>query len=207
MKSSKKHWEEVYHSIPTDKLGWYEESPKPSIDLFVECKLSHDSRILNVGAGTSTFIDYLVEEDYKQLLVADISESAINQLKSRLGGKAEQVEWIVDDLTGAEELDKIKQVDLWHDRAVLHFFTDETDQKAYFDLLKKLVKPGGFVIIAVFSLEGVKMCSGLPVKNYSTDMLQEKLGNNFKLIRNFNFLYTTPRGNPRDYIYTLFQNS
>ena len=57
----------------------------------------------------------------------------------------------------------MKQVDLWHDRAVLHFFTSEEHQNTYFQLLKKLVKVEGFVILAEFNLEGAKKCSGLDV--------------------------------------------
>lgn len=201
----KPHWENVYDSTPTDKLGWYEDSPQPSIDLINECDISKDARILNVGAGTSTLIDYLLGEGFENVLATDISQKALELLKERLGKKANKLEYIVDDLTNPQLLTDIAPVDLWHDRAVLHFFTEGKDQDTYFHLLKRLVKSGGYVIIAAFALTGAKMCSGLPVKNYSTEMLQEKLGEEFKLISEFDYLYTTPGGNPRDYIYTLFK--
>ena len=100
---------------------------------------------------------------------------------------------------------KIKNVDLWHDRAVLHFFTEEKQQKAYFDLLKGALKPKGFVILAEFNLEGAKKCSGLDVFNYNEEMLHERLGTDFVLLKSFNYTYTQPSGNTREYVYTLFQ--
>ncbi|MGQ8335684.1 class I SAM-dependent methyltransferase [Sunxiuqinia sp. A32] len=205
MDSLKDHWEEVYRKTPTEQLGWFEESPQPTIELIQACSLPRSARILSVGAGTSSFIDYLLEEGFQQILATDISSTAIEQLKERLGEKRSNVEWIVDDLTQSTILHNIKPIDLWYDRAVLHFFTQANDQQSYFNLLRKLVKPGGFVIIAAFSLTGAKKCSGLPVKNYSTEMLREQLGSEFQLLRDFDFIYTTPGGNPRDYVYTLFQ--
>ena len=112
---------------------------------------------------------------------------------------------MVDDLTNPSELLKLKNVDLWHDRAVLHFFTEEKQQKAYFDLLKGALKPKGFVILAEFNLEGAKKCSGLDVFNYNEEMLQERLGSDFELLKSFNYTYTQPSGNTREYVYTLFQ--
>ena len=69
------------------------------------------------------------------------------------------------------------------------------------------MKIDGFVILAEFNLEGAKKCSGLAVFNYNEIMLQERLGNNFKLLRSFNYTYTQPSGNTREYIYTLFQRT
>jgi hypothetical protein len=100
---------------------------------------------------------------------------------------------------------KLKNVDLWNDRAVLHFFTEEPQQKAYFDLLKKVVNKNGYVILAEFNLEGAKKCCGLDVFNYNESMLQERLGNDFELLKSFNYTYTQPSGNTREYVYTLFK--
>jgi hypothetical protein len=36
-------------------------------------------------------------------------------------------------------------------------------------------------------------------------MLQEELGADYKLLKAFNYIFRTPAGDTRDYIYTLFQ--
>jgi len=203
----KDHWNNTYTSNDITKLGWYEDAPEPSLQLIKECNLAKDARILNVGTGTSTLIDELLALGYQNLIASDISNIALEKLQSRLGSNKEKVTWIVDDLTQAKKLPAIEEVELWHDRAVLHFFTSEKDQNNYFSLVNKLVKPKGYAIIATFNTEGALKCSGLDVLRYNKEMLIEKLKDNFKLIKSFNFSYTMPSGDTRPYIYTLFKKT
>jgi|LGVF01.2.fsa_nt_gb cyclopropane fatty-acyl-phospholipid synthase-like methyltransferase len=202
---SEKHWQHIYEDADIKKLGWYENESTPSLQLIEKCNVTKKAMILNVGAGASTLIDSLIEKNYTNLIVNDISNSALEKIKKRVSNIKQDVQWIVDDLVNSSELKSIPQVDIWNDRAVLHFFIDKKDQDAYFKLVNKKVKKNGFVILAVFNLQGAKMCSGLPVKRYSVEMLQEKLGDTYVLKDSFNYLYTMPNGDDRSYIYTLFQ--
>jgi hypothetical protein len=68
-----------------------------------------------------------------------------------------------------------------------------------------VIKKDGYVIIATFSLKGVKKCAGLDVKNYDHNMLANFLGEDFNLIEYFDYEQYTPSGEIRPYIYTLFQ--
>lgn len=202
----KEHWEGVYLNKEVEELGWYEASPEPSLSLIKRCRLHRDAAILNVGAGATTLVDELLQLGFSNIIANDISPSALEELRQRLGADlSERVRWIVDDLTQAHELADLGAVDLWHDRAVLHFFQDSANQEAYFKLMHKLVKPGGFVIIAAFHLNGAAKCSGLPVFRYNAQMLQEKAGNTFQLLDAFDYTYTQPSGDTREYVYTLFQ--
>jgi SAM-dependent methyltransferase len=201
-----KHWDNAYQKSPINNLGWYEENPAPSIELIEACNIPKDALIFNAGAGATTLISELLAKGYENMAVNDISSVALAELKSNLPAPMNAtIQFIMDDLTNPSELLKLKNVDLWHDRAVLHFFTEENQQKAYFDLLKGALKPKGFVILAEFNLEGAKKCSGLDVFNYNEEMLQERLGTDFELLKSFNYTYTQPSGNTREYVYTLFQ--
>jgi len=200
------HWETIYSKKQVEKLGWFEENPVPSLELIARCNLNQDSSILNVGAGATRLVDELLELGYTNIIANDLSEEALERLKSRLGDQtSNQVKWIVDDLTNPSELKSLEPVDLWHDRAVLHFFTDDQEQATYFKLLKQLVKPGGYAIIAAFNLQGAPTCSGLPVHRYNQRMLQERLGNDVILQEAFDHKYIMPSGDERAYIYTLFK--
>jgi len=202
----KDHWEQVYDKQAVHKLGWFEESPDPSLELIETCGLGRDASMLHVGAGATTLVDVLLQKGYEKIVANDISASALEKLKARLGSDLTgKVHWIVDDLTKPDHLNSLEPVDLWHDRAVLHFFNESEEQNAYFHLLRKLVKIEGYVIIAAFNLEGAEKCSGLPVFRYDQKMLQKHLGEGFSLIKAFDFTYHTPSGNTREYIYTLFQ--
>ena len=207
MPGLKNHWNKVYQNSRVEILGWYEDHPEPSLRLIEKCHLAKDAAILNVGAGASTLIDRLLDKGYEHIIASDLSMEALNKLKERLGNQGNKVHWIVDDLTRANELKKLEPVDLWHDRAVLHFFTETKDQEAYFELIRKLVRPGGFVIIAAFNLQGAEKCSGLPVYRYDRAMLELSLGKEFALIESFDHTYTMPSGDTREYVYALFRRS
>jgi cyclopropane fatty-acyl-phospholipid synthase-like methyltransferase len=201
------YWNKAYENKDTKKLGWYEDCPEPSLQLIKKCNLNKEARLLNVGVGTTTLIDELIKLGYKNIIGSDISSTAVEKIKQRIGPAGHDVKWIIDDLTNSKKLIDLRPVDLWNDRAVLHFFDKTEDQDAYFYLLNKLVKQNGFVIIAAFNLSGAIKCSGLPVFRYNQEMLEERLGNDFQCLDSFDFIYTMPGGEERPYIYTLFQRT
>ncbi|ALU74373.1 class I SAM-dependent methyltransferase [Tenacibaculum finnmarkense] len=202
---NKAHWNAAYTNKSTQELGWFEEKSTKTIDLITKTGLKSTASILNIGVGSSLLIDELLAEGYTNLKANDVSEKALNILKERLGETASKVTFITDNLLAPKKLQNLAPVDLWNDRAVLHFFLEEAEQTAYFNLLKQIVADNGFVIIAVFALDGAEKCSGLPLKRYNTEMLQEKLGAEFSLITAFNYTFINPNGGERPYIYTLFQ--
>lgn len=202
------HWNNAYQKTQVNSLGWYEENPEASLELIRECNLPKGSLIFNAGAGATTLIDCLLIEGYTNIIVNDISSSALIELKNNLTQhNHSNVAFVLDDLTNPNSLLDLKNVDLWHDRAVLHFFTKEEQRLVYFNLLKQAVKIAGYVILAEFNLEGAKKCCGLDVYNYNAEMLQERLGEDFNLIKSFNYTYIQPSGNTREYVYTLFQRT
>lgn len=205
-KDMKAHWDRVYASQEVDRLGWYESMPEPSLRLISRCILNKEDPVLDVGAGATTLIDCLLRQGFQNIIAVDISEVALQKLRERLGEeKASRVQWITDDITQPLHLHRLQNIALWHDRAVLHFLLEEQQQQRYLATLKKIVKHGGYVIIAAFSLKGAQWCSGLRIRNYDQDMLADFLGNEFSLREHFDYTYHMPSGEERPYVYTLFQ--
>ncbi|MEW6144078.1 MAG: class I SAM-dependent methyltransferase [Thermodesulfobacteriota bacterium] len=203
---TKDHWDRVYAANEINRLGWYEAAPEPSISLISKCRIGKDDPILDVGAGASTLIDYLLDQGYSNITVLDISETALEKLKERLGEeKSRRVRWIVDDITEPAQMAELRDVALWHDRALLHFLLGEKEREMYLTVLNRSVRIGGYVIIAAFSLTGARKCSGLDVMNYDQRILSDFLGKDYCLIEYFDYLYYTPSGQERPYIYTLFR--
>lgn len=203
----KTHWNKVYNNANAKELGWYQDYPEPSLRLIEKCDFEKNAVLLNVGVGATTLIDELLKLEYENIIASDISAFSLEILKQRIGSASEKVDWIVDDLTNPKKIIDLKNVDLWHDRALLHFFTDPKDQNTYFNLLKKLIKPKSYVIIAAFNLNGAIKCSGLPVFRYNIEMLKDRLGDDFECIDNFDYNYYNPTGDKKPYIYSLFRRT
>lgn len=199
----KEHWDKIYLNSSEDKLGWYETDISPTLSLINKTDLDKNTRVLIIGAGSTTLVDELLNIGYSNLTATDLSDVALTKLENRLN--TDTVEFIVDDLSSPTALKDIAPVDLWIDRAVLHFFTKKNDQDSYFNLLNNKVKRSGFVLLAEYNLNGTTKCAGLPVHRYSKEMLVEKLGAGFDLVNSFDYTYITPSGAERLYIYTLFR--
>ncbi len=197
----KDHWEKVYSGNRLTEVSWYQQNPEPSLELIKTTDIKQQASIIDIGGGTSTLVDYLISAGYKNLSVLDISASAIKQAKSRLGNKGGVVQWIEMDIT---ELKTIQSFDVWHDRAVFHFLTEEGDRNRYIDVMMKVLDIGAFVIIATFDENGPKKCSGLDVMHYSPEKLSAVLGASFQLWDSRTVNHLTPNGTEQSFIYCRF---
>ena len=83
-------------------------------------------------------------------------------------------------------------VSLWHDRAVLHFLTDESDIAAYKSKLIECTSAKAIAVIATFSENGPDQCSGLNVRKYSVAELAERFAPQFRLVSSESRIHTTP---------------
>jgi SAM-dependent methyltransferase len=203
--ASTAHWDHVHGSKPVERTGWYEAEPELSLELIARCGLGADDVLLDVGSGASSLIDRLLDQGYRNLVAADISPVALSMLRERLGERASSVRFIVDDIGRPTELGTLPDVALWHDRAALHFLTEESARARYAETVRAVVRAGGFVILAAFAIDGAERCSGLPVHRFDALGLGELLGPDFALHESIDHTYVNPFGDPRPYVYTRFQ--
>ena len=175
----RKHWERFWSKVRPHEVTWYQESPDVSLGLIDATGIDRDARILDVGGGASTLVDGLLDRGFENISVLDLSGSAISHAKTRLGARSEQVSWAREDVT---TFHGDETIDLWHDRAVLHFLTKKRDQELYARALSESLAPEGHVIIATFALDGPKRCSGLRVLRYGSREISALLGPDFQLL-------------------------
>jgi 2-polyprenyl-3-methyl-5-hydroxy-6-metoxy-1,4-benzoquinol methylase len=197
----KEHWEAIYKSKSPVEMSWYQQKPAISLELIAMCSRPTADSIIDVGGGTSTLCDYLLESGYQHVTVLDLSANALEHSKQRLGDKASLIEWEVEDVT---KFSAPSHYDIWHDRAVFHFLTDKNDRKKYRDVLNASVKVGGHVIIAAFSIGGLTKCSGLNIVQYDEMKLKNELGKNFTPVEQRTEEHMTPTGNVQLFGYYLF---
>lgn len=106
---------------------------------------------------------------------------------------------------GGRAKTRLRQYDVWHDRAVFHFMVTPEDRKAYLASLDRTLNPGGRVVIATFGPEGPTRCSGLPVARYGSADLCETFGDGFELVSKALHVHDTPSGNQQQFLYAHFQ--
>jgi hypothetical protein len=154
-----------------------------------------------VGGGDSRLVDYLVERGLRCVAVLDVSSSALQRARQRLGPVSSTLAWIEADVTREWS---VAPRDIWHDRAVFHFLTTPEDQARYLARLRDVLKVQGSAIIATFALDGPEKCSGLPVARYSSESLAERLGPAFALVDARRHGHDTPWGTTQTFQYSRF---
>ena len=86
--NKKEHWEQVFNTKRANEVSWYQPTPLQSLDFVKQLAIPADAAIIDVGGGDSLFVDHLLHLGYKNITVLDISPTAINKAKMRLGEKA-----------------------------------------------------------------------------------------------------------------------
>jgi SAM-dependent methyltransferase len=196
------HWENVYTTKGEKEVSWFQENPAPSVELIALTGLSEDAAIIDIGGGASRLVDGLLARKFRRLSVLDLSGAALATAKERLGDRGADVQWLIADVTKWEPTETY---DLWHDRAAFHFLTEEADQSAYVDRLKRAVRSGGHVIIGTFAPDGPERCSGLPTVRHDADTLATILGSDFVLIDTRRHDHATPWGAVQRFQFSTFR--
>lgn len=197
--SEQAHWEKVYKTKSADNVSWFQEHATRSLEIIRSIGARPDSRIIDVGGGASTLVDDLLADGFERISVLDLSASALDVARKRLGPKGDKVEWISGDIRHVELPQQ--SFDIWHDRAVFHFLTDPADRLAYVQQVMKSVKPGGHVIVATFAPDGPEQCSGLPVARYAPEQLHGEFGPAFEMIEHASEEHKTPWGSLQHFVY------
>lgn len=193
------HWENVYRNKRFDSVSWYAPHLSESLRLIDQLCPDKTAAIVDIGGGESTLVDDLLQRHHLDVSVLDISSTAIEFTKQRLGPKANQVSWHVGDITQYDFTPK--QFDLWHDRAVFHFLTEPSARRNYVELVRRSVKPGGYVLMATFGPDGPLQCSGLDVVRYTDEQLSHEFGSGFELLGSEIGQHDTPIGTSQQFLY------
>lgn len=196
------HWQNIYSTKQFTEVSWYQPVPKISMDFLTKFNVAKDASIIDIGGGDSFFVDNLIDLGYNNVSILDISAKAIERAKTRLGEKAEKVNWIVSDVT---ELKTDLKFDFWHDRAAFHFLNTSEDIQKYINLAIELIKPNGILVIGTFSEQGPTKCSGIEITQYSEEKLTKLFEQNFDKVDCFFHDHTTPSGSVQNFIFCSFR--
>ncbi|MEO7103911.1 MAG: class I SAM-dependent methyltransferase [Gemmatimonadaceae bacterium] len=199
----REHWENIHATKGPNDVSWFEPRASRSLALIERMTPDRATAIIDVGAGASTLVDSLLDSGYRNIKVLDISAAALDRARQRLGERAASVEWIEADILSTDL--PAATVDVWHDRAVFHFLTSETDRARYVEQLRSALRPGGYAIIATFAEDGPTRCSGLDIVRYSGTALHDTLGHDFLPVSDTHELHHTPWGAEQAFTYCCFR--
>ena len=197
--TAKTHWDSVYRTKAADAVSWYAPHLRESLRYVRQAASGKNAAIIDVGGGESTLVDDLLAAGYRDITVLDISATAIDVARRRLGSSGESVKWRVADILEVELAPA--RYDIWHDRAVYHFLTNDEQRQRYVEQVLVGLKPGGFAIVGTFGPEGPQTCSGLPVARYSPSELHRTFGAPFQLLDSSFEQHATPSGSRQQFVY------
>ncbi len=153
-----------------------------------------------IGAGTSSLITGLLAAGYRRIHAVDISQPALDRLRTGLGSASVHVQFHVADV---RELTLSEQVDVWHDRATFHFLVEPGDRARYVRRAAAAVPVGGHLVLATFASDGPAQCSGLDVCRYSATSLATELAPDFEVLTAFDREHHTPWGARQVFLHAI----
>jgi SAM-dependent methyltransferase len=196
------HWENVYTGKEVDGVSWWQSVPELSLGLVDRAGVPKDAGVIDVGAGWSTLMDHLVELGHTDLTAVDLSTTALQAIRDRIGSAGEAV---VLDVADVLDLHRGRTYALWHDRAVFHFLVDAEARDDYRASLARSLEPGGWLVVATFGPDGPTTCSGLPIVRYTHEELAAEFPD-FDLIETADEEHLTPWGNIQQFTAVLLRH-
>ena len=194
------HWDDAYRMGETTR-SWFEVDPAQSLRMIDAAGAAADASVVDVGGGTARLVDSLLARGHSDLTVVDVSGTALEIAQERLGRNAQRVKWIHADIRAWSPA---RMFDVWHDRAVLHFLTNEAEQERYRNTLDGATEPGAIAVLGCFASDGPTYCSGLPVVRRDPADLQEFLGSEWSLVIEDRVPHATPGGAVQPFTWTAF---
>lgn len=200
--TSKEHWENIYSTKAADEVSWFQRYPKTSMEFVELFKIPQSAAIIDIGGGDSCLVDALIEKNYTNITVLDISANAIERAKKRLGEKANFVKWIVSDIVDFVPHEKY---DFWHDRAAFHFLTSDEKVNRYVKIATEGINKEGILVLGTFSESGPKKCSGLEIQQYNEESASIKFEKDFKRIFCKTENHQTPFNTMQNFLFCSFR--
>ena len=197
---NKKHWENIYQKKEIDGVSWYQKVPIESLQLIKKYSISNSDKIIDIGCGKSFLADNLLELNYTDISLVDISSNALKEVKDRLQNKS--LNFIQTDILNFNSNEKY---DIWHDRAVFHFITNPEGIEKYISLCNKYINNQGILIIGTFAEDGPLKCSGLEIKRYSVDQISGLFKETFELVESFKMLHKTPFDTEQSFLFCVLR--
>ena len=191
------HWDNAYVSKAVEERSWSESGDSDALAELLASDISKHDAIIDIGGGSSTFVESLLRNAFENISVLDISGAALSEVQDRTGHLGTNVSWIVGDVLG---WNPPHPYSYWNDRAVFHFLVDPTDQQNYVNKVREATSSGSHIVIATFSPDGPESCSGLPVQRWSAEQLAVLFAEFCTVVSHTEYEHVTPWGTKQSFM-------
>jgi len=199
----RRHWDSAY-AKGIAAVSWHQDEPRVSLQMLDALHVEPTSSVVDVGGGAALLVDALLARGFDDVTVLDLSAVALKHARSRLGSAGSRVTWCLDDVQAWRPR---RRFQVWHDRAVFHFLTDDEARQRYVETLTTVTDESSFAVLATFAPTGPQTCSGLPVARYDAAGLAEQLGNQWALVRSTSEDHRTPWGTVQPFTWAAFRRA
>ncbi len=146
----KNQMDEIYSTVPLEKIPWNIETPPDLLKKVVDTHLDKTSKIIELGCGAGNYVIYLAGKGF-DVTGVDISPKAIDIAKKSMNKKGVKCKFVVSNVL-SDMTEIIDNYDFAYDWELLHHIFPE-DREKYINNVYRLLKPGGAYLSVFFSEE------------------------------------------------------
>jgi 2-polyprenyl-3-methyl-5-hydroxy-6-metoxy-1,4-benzoquinol methylase len=148
IKMIKDQMDEIYSTIPLEKIPWNIETPPNLLKKIVDKHLNKSTKIIELGCGAGNYVAYLANKGY-EVTGVDISSKAIDIAQNSAKEKGVSCKYFVCDvLSNLTEI--TDNYDFVYDWELLHHIFPE-DREKYINNVYRLLKTEGMYFSVSFS--------------------------------------------------------
>lgn len=142
--------DEIYKTIPLDKIPWNIETPPKALVELVTSKIINPCKTIDIGCGAGNYACYLASLGF-DITGVDLSNEAIKLAKARSKKKGLKARFLSVDMLG-DRIEINETFDFAYDWEVLHHIFPQ-HRKKYIENVHKLLNPQGKYLSVCFSIK------------------------------------------------------
>ncbi len=170
-------WEARYQESAMERLPWFHHGLDADIEQALSQLERRSGTLLDIGCGPGTQAVALAKQGFS-VTATDISPSAVRNAGRLAETEGVAIDFRVDDILNSSLSGAF---DLVIDRGIFHCFPNVGDQQAYLATLRRLLKPGGVLLLKCFHKDETGE-TGPPCR-YDESDIRRLFADGFELIK------------------------
>jgi len=139
-------WEARYQETAVEKLPWFHKGLDTDFGQALQQLAITGGGVLDIGCGPGTQSVALAKLGFP-VTASDVSESAVASARQLATEERVPIEFHIDDVLDSQLSGPF---DIILDRGIFHCFSDTADQQAYLVTIRRLLPPGGILLLKCF---------------------------------------------------------